>query len=548
MNIKISINVVCFLLFFSINKVFSQNDTVGKQSVTIVSAYKPILLNVSKINFSASNLNLTGATREKLSYNIPDQPLVYSYSPITIKPLAYEEDSIISNGQHYWVKAGFGNNTTPLLSLGASFRRDKHYLINVYGNYLSSKGSIENQEYTKYNIKSTASYFLSNHEAYATAELSQRKFYLYGYDHQLYKFKKSDIEQQFNEFDFKLGVRNTKENKFKINYDPSIQLNYFSAKDMASEMGFRFDVIAEKRINSFFNLKATAFFDATAIALENSSIKNYSNNVSQISPSLVYETSVYKINGGLNAIWDNGDFVCLPNIYGELYLNNFPFIFQGGFVSKINKNTYRNLSVINPYLSVLNSQTNTLETEYYGGIISNISKRIVASAKAGVVSYKNYQFFINDTSANSDGKSFLLSNDEKINNFRIHGDITYTVPGKFVASGAITFNGFAGMKTNEKAWHTLPVEVRATARWTPSKKLLLKTELYFFGGGHYLDKNNESRSLKGGIDLSLGSEYKINNKINAFLDLNNIFGNKYQRWHNYPVYGIGVLAGVIIRF
>jgi hypothetical protein len=172
----------------------------------------------------------------------------------------------------------------------------------------------------------------------------------------------------------------------------------------------------------------------------------------------------------------------------------------------------------------------------------------VASAKAGVVSYKNYQFFINDTSANSDGKSFLLSNDEKVNNFRIHGDITYTVPGKFVASGAVTFNGFAGMKTNKKAWHTLPVEGRATARWTPSKKLLIKTELYFFGGGQYLDKNNKSVSLKGGIDLSLGSEYKINNKINAFLDLNNIFGNKYQRWHNYPVYGIGVLAGVIIRF
>ena len=221
MSIKISILAICFFSFFSISKVFSQKDTTGKQSVTIVSAYKPVLMNVSKINFSTSNLNLTGATKEKLSYNIPDQPLVYSYSPITIKPLAYEEDSINNDGNHYWVKVGFGNNITPLLSAGAYFRKDKNYLVNVYGNYISSKGAIENQQYSKFNIKSTASYFLTNHEAYASADLSQRKFYLYGYDHQLYKFNKSDVEQQFNEFDLKLGIRNTNENKFKINYDPS---------------------------------------------------------------------------------------------------------------------------------------------------------------------------------------------------------------------------------------------------------------------------------------------------------------------------------------
>ena len=282
--------------------------------------------------------------------------------------------------------------------------------------------------------------------------------------------------------------------------------------------------------------------------MKNGLQNRFSNNISQFSPSLVYETSVYKINGGVNAIWNNGDLVCLPNLYGELYLNNFPFILQAGFVSKINKNTYRNLTSVNPYLSVMKNQINTLETEYYGGIISNISKRIVASAKAGVVAYKNYQFFINDTATGSDGKSFLLSNEEKINNFRLQGDITYTIPGKLMANGAITFNGFTGMKTNQKAWHTLPMEGRASARWNFNKKLLIKSELYFFGGGHYLDKNNESGSLKGGIDLSLGGEYKINNKINAFLDLNNIFGNKYQRWHNYPVYGLGIVAGAVMRF
>lgn len=41
---------------------------------------------------------------------------------------------------------------------------------------------------------------------------------------------------------------------------------------------------------------------------------------------------------------------------------------QVGWIGKYNKNTYRNLSAINPYLATLISQTNTKETEFYGGI------------------------------------------------------------------------------------------------------------------------------------------------------------------------------------
>ena len=125
MKIKISVLFICVSSLFISEKSFSQKDTSGKQSVTIISAYKPVLMNVTKINFSASNLVLTGGQKDKLSYNIPDQPLVYSYSPITIKPLAYEEDTIINNAQHFWVKAGLGNYAKPLISAGAFLRKDK---------------------------------------------------------------------------------------------------------------------------------------------------------------------------------------------------------------------------------------------------------------------------------------------------------------------------------------------------------------------------------------------------------------------------------------
>jgi outer membrane receptor protein involved in Fe transport len=34
----------------------------------------------------------------------------------------------------------------------------------------------------------------------------------------------------------------------------------------------------------------------------------------------------------------------------------------------------------------------------------------------------------------------------------------------------------------------------------------------------------------------------------AWLDVNNIFNTKYQRWHNYEVYGLNLLGGVRVSF
>jgi hypothetical protein len=69
-----------------------------------------------------------------------------------------------------------------------------------------------------------------------------------------------------------------------------------------------------------------------------------------------------------------------------------------------------------------------------------------------------------------------------------------------------------------------------------------------FGGGDYLSKNNLAKSFNGGTDLSAGMEFKVNKMFSAWLDVNNILNNKYERWHNYEVYGLNVLGGVRISF
>ena len=77
---------------------------------------------------------------------------------------------------------------------------------------------------------------------------------------------------------------------------------------------------------------------------------------------------------------------------------------------------------------------------------------------------------------------------------------------------------------------------------------MLKADFYMFGGGNYLEKGNKSVPFKPGSDLSAGVEFKINKQFSAWLDVNNIFNNKYERWHNYQVYGLNLLGGIRFDF
>lgn len=528
---------------------FAQKDTTKKQTIDIISSYKPVLRNAVKINFSGSQLP-ADTVKNVRAYNIPSQNLFYAYQPIPLRPLALQQDTSLYLGGRNYLKAGFGSYTTPYLETGLGFGDGRTTLVNVFGNYISSKGNIKNQDFSIFTVKGTGSYFLPENEVYASAAFSRKQYFLYGYDHAIYDYKKDEIRQQFQDIDLAVGFRNTAKNSLGISYNPSVRVNFFTNKDLLSESSVIIHAPVEKNFGKAFTLKVDAKADLTNYATKNFIPENisFSNNVIQVTPSVKYNSGRFNVTAGITPVWDRGNFVYMPDIYGEIQLQEKVFILQGGWVGRVIKNTYRNLSNINPWISTMTAQRNTRETELYGGIKASVGKHFNFSAKAGFVTYRDYQFFINDTSPVTDSKSFFLSNDSKVNNFRLHGDLSYINQDKFTLTAGITFNGFTGMQDNAKAWHTVPMEVTGSLRWWAYQRLLVKGDFYMFAGGNYLEKGNLSRSFSGGSDLSAGAEYTINKQFSAFLNVNNIFGDTYERWHNYQVYGLNVLGGIIVRF
>ncbi len=524
---------------------FAQKDTTKK--IDITSTFKPILRSPVKINLAPTQM-VADSSRPSLEYNIPPQNLFYTYQAIPIQPVALAMDSNLYLGLRNYLKAGFGNFSTAYVSGGFSFGDAKKTLVNVYADYLSSKGKIQFQDYTKLALKANGSYFMPKNEAYGSAAITMSDNYLYGYDHSIYNYKKKDsIRNQFQDISLKAGYRNTVPTDYGISYDPNVEVSSFTNKNRLSESSLVLNAPIKKEFGEAFAVKIEGKADITSYSTKalTPNIK-FSNNIFSIAPSLAFSSPRFSVNGGIIPTWNNGKFVWLPNIYGEAQIQGKAFMVQAGWVGRYTKNTYRNLSAVNPYLETLTSQTNTKEIEYYGGLKATVGKHFNFSGKAGFVSITNMPFFINDTA--SDNKAFITSNESRVNDIRLHGDLSYVNQDKLTVTAGLTFNGYTGMRDNAKAWNTVPMELTTSLRWWAFKQVMLKGDFYAFAGGNYLDKGNLAKSFRAGKDLSAGVEFKVNKMFSAWLDVNNILNNKYERWHNYEVYGLNVLGGVRVNF
>ena len=536
------ISMFCFIAMAA----FAQRDTTKKQSIDITSSYKPVLRNAVKINFSAAQLN-PDSSKSISPYAIPQQNLFYTYQPVSLKPLALQQDTSLELGTRNFLKAGIGNYSTPYFSTGFSFGDGKKQLVNVYADYVSSKGDIKNQDYSDFHLKAAGSYFTEKNEIYGGGDIRQQDYSLYGYDHVAHEYSKTDVLQRFQQVKLTGGIRNKEKNESGINYDPNAEINIFHNKDKVQESSLILNAPVYKTFSDF-TVRVAARADITTYKSKNL-IDNVSlnNNIFSVAPELIYVSpeSSFNIHGGVTPAWDNGKLSVLPNIYGEFKLKDQVFLLQAGLVGRFIKNNYQNLSVINPYLETIAVQNNTKEIEFYGGIKATLGDHFNFNAKASYISYTNLPLFINNS---TDQKSFLISNESRIKDLRIHGDLSYISQDKFTATAGVTLNGYTGLKDNEKAWGTLPVEMNASLRWWAFKQVLIKGDFMAFGGGPVLLSDNTKATLKAGNDLSAGVELMINKRFSAWLDVNNIFNNKYQRWLNYPVYGLNILGGVTFRF
>jgi hypothetical protein len=544
LNKIIFILPLCFLFIQT-----KAQDTTRRQTIEITSSYKPSLRNMVKINLYASPLT-PDTSRPRLAYSIPPENLFFAYQPVSLKPLSLQTDTSLKLGGRNELKLGYGNLSTPYISGAFSFGDGKHNLANVYGDYISSRGKIKNQDFSEINVKGTGSLFSAKNETYASVAFAQHEHYQYGYDHSIESFSKDDIRRSYQDFSAGVGLRNIANNELGFNYDPHLEVHEFSRENKASETTLILNLPVEKRFSDAVSIKVAALGNFDKYKLKNSD-SSVTNNLFQLAPELVYYSDRFTFHGGVTPSWNNNELAVLPNIYAEAQLQQKVLMIQAGWVGRFIPNSFRTLSGENPFMQDPVSFNNTKEIQYYGGIKATVGKHFSFNAKAAFISYSDMPLFVNDTAS---GKSFVLRNESKLSNLQIHGDMNFISQDKFTLTGALDLNSYTGLHDNAKAWGLFPLKLSGSLRWNAFEQVLFKADVVAFSGAKALIKDptdatkTREKNMKGGTDLSAGAEFKLNKQFSVWLDFDNLLNSQYERWNNYPVYGFQVIGGVIVHF
>jgi len=537
--------IIASVSLITLSKAILAQDNGKKKTVDITSTFKPVLRDAAKINFTAVP-PATDSTKPKLTYNIPQQPVTMNYQSGALSPVALPVQTIDWQNSNF-IKVGIGNVHLPYVQAGFSFGDAKTASLNIFAKGYSSKGSLENQKNNYANVGLKG--FLKtgkNMQWDGKLAFTGEDYYFYGYKPDTLKFNKTDVRQRFQTFEGSVGLQNISATEFGVNYHPTLRIAAFNGKNSmnnANETNAVLDVPIQKRITDQFtvNLGVTA----NITSYHKADKATISNNLYYVSPAVVYKGDNLWIHGGVMPSWDRKDFHLLPDIMAELTTNDKKFTLQAGWIGSYDKGSYQRFAAMNPWIIQPDSLLNTRKQEAYGGIKGLLGKNFTYNAKVGVITYHNMPLFVNDT---TDGKTFETVYASSMNAFHIHGEIGYATGEIFNATASIDLNQYSGIKGQPSAYGLLPVEFNADMRWQVMKDLYWTAGIAAWGPPDYRTKNMGTKSGKAAFDMSTGLEFKITRQLNLWVQMNNIFNNKYERWNQYKVYGFNILGGIVFNF
>jgi len=537
------------LLVFSF--AFSQDTAAKRRSIDITSSFKPVLREAVKINFNAA-APVVDTSKPKLTYSIPQQNLLLGYLPAQLKPVALQIDTVNAWKYSNYIKLGAGNVHIPYAQAGFSFGDGKNSFFNAFAKGYTSKGKyndFQKNNYAAVSLDGTVR-TAANLEWNGNIGFKSEDYFFYGYQPQTLVFTKDQLRQRFQDYQGKLSLRNMQATEYGLTYSPNIKIDVFGGNNFmgkATETNTLLNLPLTKTFGETFsfNLGLTAdlthYKPVTADAIQ--------NNLFYVSPAVHVKADNFTLTAGVSPAWDNKLFHLLPNIMADVVTNDKSFTLQAGWIGYYDKGSYQRYAGINPWIAEPTSLLNTRSQELYAGIKGSILDHFSYSAKVSAVQYRNLALFANDS---IDGKTFKVLTSPSVQAIKIHGEIAWTQGEDISWINGITATNYTKVEGQLAPWGLSPLEINSSLRWQMFKDFFLKGDLYGYGGAPYQEKVSTSvyKNVRGqsGIDVNAGVEFKVTRALDLWLQMNNIFNNKYERWHQYPVYGFNILGGIVFRF
>jgi hypothetical protein len=560
---KISIIFICSLF---ITKSMAQGKDIGNEEINITKERQIELPKANRI-FDKIPATKSEKVEKKMDYAFFDRKPTaieeIKFNPNVVNPIVKKanEDEIVGFKNN--IKFGIGNFGRIYGEAYINSDQNQKLVYGITALHNSTKrGPVgdKNSAASINKIGIDGKYHQNNYELKMNVGYERRNYHFYGYDTTSFnEFVPADIRQRINMYNVSVGFENTNP-KPKVDYSLTTSLKSLNDNYNASEVDWG------THFKSYFPLikdKLVAVLDAEAFLTQRSD--NYDDpvpvrkrNLYRVEPSFRFDFGRFTTKFGFKAVNEFDQIQKINTTKGfptvsVAYKTPSLIYFFAGFDGDIIRNTLHSMLNENPYLV---EQVNLLNTnknqDFYIGSRGDLFSGITYNLKMSYGQYQNLYYF-----NKYDGITYT-PNGQPVNTTKYQVDYDENKTKFINVSTEFGYSNFEYWKSNikidydyfeakkfAKPFHRPSFTGTWANTFTLTNKLVANLDFYFINGiyANDIDKT-EPVKLKPIADLNAEFTYLFTKRFSAFVKLNNIIGQNYERYYNYRQLGLNFVAGI----
>lgn len=511
--------------------------------------------------------------KKPVKYSIFSVPVASTFTPSKGQATKVEREKRVKLYNNY-VTLGFGTYATALAEFYSNMEISRSDNFGIYLTHNSSQGGIEEVrlEDSFYNTELNLNYNSRNRNSSWKTEL--------GLQHQLFNWY--GLPEEMNFADELVREIDPQQNYYSAIVGGEVEL--YDSFFESAKANYRY--FGDSYSSAEHNIKAEANFEVNiAGELINTTIHAdvlngefargyltedeilYTQMNYGITPSLLILRDDLTLNLGVSFVYNldtensSSSFYLYPKVLASYRLAGEYFIPYAGLEGGLEQNTYYKFAQVNPYVSpTLNMIPTDKPYDAYLGAKGKLSNSIAYNFRGSYSSEFNKPLFVNNqpTTLNAEdytyGNSFGVVYDD-LNTFSFFGELNVDVKRNFRLGMNASFFSYS-TEFEEEAWNLPEFKASVLADYQITEKWFAGANLFFTG-----ERKDRELVLSGGnptgvrtitldsfVDLNANLGYRFNSQLSIFARGNNLLGNSYERWSNFPVQGIQALAGATYKF
>lgn len=551
-------------------------DPLGSETVTVVKTYTPSVADAKKINQDPSQADSLNLEKKAVEYSIFSVPVASTFTPAKGRARTVQKSKALKVYDNY-ATLGFGNYSNVLAEFYSNLEISRSDNFGIFLKHNSSQGGIDgvvlDDKY--YDTALNLSYNSRDRDMGWETEL--------GVEHQLFNWyginpsivplveETEEIDPQQNYFSIYAGGElelydsffNKAKARIRHTGDSfSTSENHFNANGL-------FEIsIAEELITT--NITADIVNGTFDKAYPTGEAPDYTYLNFGVSPSLLILRDDLSINLGLAFYYsldaENSDnnIYLYPKVTASYRLAGDYFTAYAGIEGDLEQNTYYKYVQKNPYVSpTLNVTPTDNEYDAYVGAKGKLNNSVSYNVRGSYASSFNKPFFMKNLYAAAlgdegylHGNSFDVVYDD-LKTLSFYGELNVEVNRDFRLGINAEFFSY-DTTTEMHAWNLPDLKASLNADYQISDKWFMSSNLFYVGERkdvegilQTLPEDTFNRSivtLDSYFDVNAKIGYKFNDQLSVFAKGNNLLNNDYDRWSNFSVQGLQLMAGATYKF